>query len=88
MITMHVKLPSEMENYIKDKVTIGAYRNSTEVIREAIGRMQAEDRRLSTWQPTMAKVDAQFDQGNGASTPELVKHIKQLATHQVFQLAD
>ena len=50
--------------------------------------MQPEDRRLSTWQPTMAKVDAQFDQENGASTPELVKHIKQLATHQVFQLAD
>jgi antitoxin ParD1/3/4 len=88
MITKHIKLSAEMENYIKEKIATGSYRNSTEVIRDAIGRMQAEDRRLSTWQPTMAKADAQFDQGNGASTPELVEHMKQMATHQASQLAD
>ena len=44
-MTMHVHLSPEMENYIKGKVASGTYRNSTEVIRDAIRRMQAEENR-------------------------------------------
>ena len=88
MITRHIKLSAEMENYIKDKVATGAYRNSTEVIRDAIRRMQAEDSRLLTCQATMAG-DAQPDRDDGLSAPNLVERTMQSTRfHQAFQLAD
>ena len=40
-MTMHVNLPPEMESFIKSKVAGGFYGNATEVIRDAIRRMQA-----------------------------------------------
>ncbi|MEO6562324.1 MAG: type II toxin-antitoxin system ParD family antitoxin [Nitrosospira sp.] len=89
MITRHIKLSAEMENYIKDKVATGAYHNSTEVIRDAIRRMQAEDRRLSTCQATLAKGDAQPDEDDGISTLNLIERTMQSTRfHQAFQLSD
>ena len=38
---MHIKLSAEMNAYIKSKVASGFYGNATEVIRDAIRRMQA-----------------------------------------------
>ncbi len=45
-MTMHVNLSPEMESYIKAKVSSGFYGNATEVIRDAIRRMQAEEERV------------------------------------------
>ena len=44
-MTLHVKLSPEMENYIKDKIAMGFYRNSTEVIGDAIRRMKEQEER-------------------------------------------
>lgn len=44
-MTMHVNLSAEMERYIKDKVSSGFYGSATEVIRDAIRRMQMEEER-------------------------------------------
>ena len=44
-MTMHVNLSPEMERYIKDKVSSGFYGSATEVIRDAIRRMQADEER-------------------------------------------
>ena len=44
-MTMHINLSPEMEQYIKSKVSSGFYGNATEVIRDAIRRMQAEEER-------------------------------------------
>jgi len=54
-MTMHINLSREMENYIKSKVTSGFYRNSTEVIRDAIRRMQIEDNRIATGEMATAQ---------------------------------
>lgn len=43
-MTMHIKLSPEMERYLRDKVATGFYGNVTEVIRDAIRRMQAAER--------------------------------------------
>jgi len=48
-MTLHVNLSPEMEGFIKSKVASGFYGNATEVIRDAIRRMQAEDLRANTW---------------------------------------
>lgn len=58
---MHVNLSSEMENYIKDKVASGYYRNSTEVIRDAIRRMKAEEDRRTAWEAAIKQSDGKSD---------------------------
>lgn len=40
-MTMHVNLSDEMEGFIRSKVGSGFYGNATEVIRDAVRRMQA-----------------------------------------------
>jgi antitoxin ParD1/3/4 len=79
-MTMHVNLSPEMEGYIKSKVANGFYGNATEVIRDAIRRMQGEDERSRAWQVAIAKGEAQLDRGEGvAYTPELIEHLTQSA---------
>lgn len=72
-MTMHVNLSPEMERFIKAKVASGAYGNATEVIRDAIRRMQDEDTRISAWKAAIATGDAELDRGEGAAyTPQLM----------------
>jgi antitoxin ParD1/3/4 len=51
-MTMHINLSEEMERYIKSKVATGFYGSATEVIRDAIRRMQSSDAQLGA--PTAA----------------------------------
>jgi len=46
-MTMHINLSDEMERYIKSKVGTGFYGSATEVIRDAIRRMQASDPQIA-----------------------------------------
>lgn len=79
-MTMHVNLSPEMEGFIKNKVASGFYGNATEVIRDAIRRMQAEESRMAAWQAAIKKGDAQLDLGEGiAYTPETLDDITQSA---------
>lgn len=79
-MTMHINLSREMEGYIKSKVASGFYGNATEVIRDAIRRMQAEENRGAALQTAIAKGDAQLDQGEGVPyTLELMEQIMQSA---------
>ena len=73
---MRVNLSPEMEGYIKSKVAGGFYGNATEVIRDAIRRMQTEENRVAAWQAAIAKGDAQLDRGEGTHyTPELMERM-------------
>ncbi len=77
---MHVNLSPEMEGYIKGTVAGGFYGNATEVIRDAICRMQTEENRVAAWQAAIAKGDAQLDRGEGVPyTPELMERMTQSA---------
>ncbi len=79
-MTMHVNLSSEMEGYIKQKVAGGFYGNATEVIRDAIRRMSAEELRATAWRAAIAKGDSQLDRGEGALyTSALMESITQSA---------
>jgi antitoxin ParD1/3/4 len=84
-MTMHVNLSSEMESYIKSKVASGFYGNATEVIRDAIRRMQAEESHIAAWQAAIAKGDAQLDRNEGIPyTPELMENITQSAIDKMY----
>ena len=79
-MTMHVNLSPEMEGFIKNKVSSGFYGNATEVIRDAIRRMQAEESRIAAWQDAIKLGDAQLDRGEGvAFTPDSLEDITQSA---------
>ena len=72
-MTMHVNLSSEMEGYIKQKVAGGFYGNATEVIRDAIRRMSAEELRATAWRTAIARGDAELDRGEGAPYTSALK---------------
>ncbi len=75
-MTMHVNLSPEMEGFIKGKVASGFYGNATEVIRDAIRRMQAEEGRVAAWQAALKQGDDQIDRGEGiAYTPNVLNDI-------------
>ncbi len=64
-MTMHVNLSLEMESYIKGKVAGGFYGNATEVIRDAIRRMQADEERAVAFRRAVAEGEAQLNHGEG-----------------------
>lgn len=79
-MTMHINLSPEMEGFIKSKVASGFYGNATEVIRDAIRRMQAEENRAIAWQAAIQGGDEQLDRGEGvAYTPAALNDITQSA---------
>ena len=79
-MTMHVNLSPEMEVFIKTKVASGFYGNATEVIRDAIRRMQSEESRVAAWQAAIKVGDDQLNRGEGfAYTPETLNDITQSA---------
>lgn len=75
-MTMHVNLSPEMESYIKSKVAGGFYGNATEVIRDAIRRMQADEERRTAFRAAVAEGQASLDRGEGvAYTRKLLDEI-------------
>ena len=79
-MTMHINLSSEMEGFIKGKVASGFYGNASEVIRDAIRRMQAEESRIAAWHAAIKKGDDQLERGEGIDyTPETRKDITKRA---------
>ena len=81
-VTMHINLSPEMEQYIKSKVGSGFYGNSTEVIRDAIRRMQAAEHHNAALLAAVAIGDAQLDRGEGdAYTPSLLERLTHKALH-------
>jgi antitoxin ParD1/3/4 len=79
-MTMHVNFSPEMEGFIKNKVSSGFYGNATEVIRDAIRRMQAEESRIAAWQAAIKEGDIQLARGEGvAYSPDTLNDITQSA---------
>ena len=64
-MTMHVNLSKEMEAFIQDKVATGFYGNATEVIRDAVRRMQDEDARIAAFRAAVDEGEAELDRGEG-----------------------
>lgn len=79
-MTMHVNLSPEMEGFIKSKVTSGFYGNATEVIRDAIRRMQADESRAAAWHAAIKVGNDQLDRGEGVEySPAALTDITQSA---------
>ncbi|WP_367027004.1 type II toxin-antitoxin system ParD family antitoxin [Methylococcus sp. ANG] len=78
---MHINLSPEMEKYLQTKVGTGFYSNASEVVRDAIRRMRAEDEKLEALRAAVRVGDEQLERGEGiAYTPERLDKI----TDEVF----
>jgi len=83
-MTMHVNLSEEMEGFIRGKVATGFYGNATEVIRDAVRRMQAEEARVEAWQAAIKVGEDQLIAGQGVSyTPDTMKRLRKRAADAV-----
>jgi antitoxin ParD1/3/4 len=83
-MTMHVNLSPEMEGFIKNKVTGGFYGNATEVIRDAIRRMQADETRAAAWHAAIKLGDEQLDRNDAIEhTPAALADITETAVAAV-----
>jgi antitoxin ParD1/3/4 len=67
-LAMHINLSPEMERYLQSKVGTGFYSNATEVVRDAIRRMWAEDERQE--QLRIAGQPDEAPPGQGAGIPD------------------
>ncbi|QXP83621.1 type II toxin-antitoxin system ParD family antitoxin [Methylococcus sp. Mc7] len=73
---MHINLSPEMEKYLQTKVGTGFYSNASEVVRDAIRRMRAEDEKLEALRAAVRVGDEQLERGEGiAYTPERLDKI-------------
>jgi antitoxin ParD1/3/4 len=83
-MTMHVNLSPEMEGFIKNKVSSGFYGNATEVIRDAIRRMQADETRAAAWHAAIKIGDEQLDRNDAIEyTPAALADITETAVAAV-----
>jgi antitoxin ParD1/3/4 len=64
-LTMHINLSPEIEQYLQSKLSSGLYGNTSEVIRDAIRRMKAEDEKLNALKTAVQLGDAQLELGEG-----------------------
>lgn len=79
-MSMHVNLSGEMEAYIKGKVASGFYGNATEVIRDAIRRMQTAEEERERFRAAVALGIADLEAGRVIPyTTELMDEIFQEA---------
>lgn len=77
---MHINLSPEMEKYLQTKVGTGFYSNTSEVVRDAIRRMWAEDEKLQALRVAVQVGDEQIERGEGvAYTPERLDQITEKA---------
>lgn len=83
-MTLHINLSPEMETFIKGKVAGGFYGSATEVIRDALRRMQAEDARVQAWHAAIRKGDDELDRGEGiAYSSEALSDITEAALREM-----
>lgn len=77
---MHINLSPEMEKYLQAKVGTGFYSNASEVVRDAIRRMWAEDEKLEALRAAVQIGDEQLDRGEGVTyAPERLDRITEKA---------
>lgn len=67
---MHINLSAEMEQFLQSKVETGFYSNASEVVRDAIRRMRAEDERVAALRTAIEVGDRQLDNGEGREYTE------------------
>ncbi len=75
-MTMNVNLTPQLENMIKQKVTSGLYNSASEVVREALRLMDAQDR-LRDVKLEQLRQDIRDGLDSGEPTPWDPEEIKQ-----------
>ena len=68
---MNVNLGKHFDAMIRAKVASGRYANASEVVREALRRMEVYDEKLERLRAKIAEADASFERGEGIEIADL-----------------
>ena len=67
MPTRNVNLTEELDRFILDKIETGRYENASEVVRDALRRLEREDR---TYEAKLAALRAALEEGIASGIAE------------------
>ena len=68
---MNIYLGKHFDAMIREKVASGRYANGSEVVREALHRMEINDEKLERLRAKIAEADASFERGEGIEITDL-----------------
>ncbi len=85
-MTMHINLSPEMEGFIKSLVKTGDYGNETEVIRDAVRRLRAQEMRKAAWQHAIEAGDTD-PADDTAYTPNTARQLANEAVQSLQEAA-
>ena len=68
---MNIYLGKHFEAMIREKVASGRYANASEVVREALRRLEEDDEKLQRLRAMIAEADASFERGEGIEITDL-----------------
>ena len=68
---MNIQLGKHFEEMIQKRVASGQYANASEVVREALRRMEVNDQKLERLRAKIAEADASFERGEGIEITDL-----------------
>ncbi len=77
---MQVDIPPRLEAFIQDQIASGAYESASEVIRDAVRRMEQEQKKLAALREAVRAGDEELDRGEGVLlTDSLMEEIEKNA---------
>ena len=75
---MNIYLGKHFEAMIREKVASGRYANASEVVREALRRMEGEDDSIEELRALIAEADASFERGDYTEVTDIRAFIQSI----------
>jgi antitoxin ParD1/3/4 len=75
---MNIYLGKHFDAMIREKVATGRYANASEVVREALRRMEVEDDPLAEVRALVAEAEESFERGDYTVVTDVRAHIEEL----------
>jgi antitoxin ParD1/3/4 len=75
---MNIYLGKHFEEMIREEVASGRYANASEVVREALRRMEVDKEKLARLRAKIAEAEASFERGEGIEITDLDAYFEDL----------
>jgi antitoxin ParD1/3/4 len=75
---MNIYLGKHFEAMIREKVESGRYANASEVVREALRRIEVDDQKLARLRANIAEAEASFERGEGMEITDVRAFIEDI----------
>ena len=73
---MNIYLGKHFEAMIREKVESGRYANASEVVREALRRMEVDEQKLARLRAKIAEAEASFERGDYIEVTDVREYLE------------